>query len=82
MKNKNLKDSEKNLDESCCIDCEACLVFPNPDPDDWFNDDDVAVVCKQVKNVSDRSKFKLITQACRPYNIRKECTPIPEWCPK
>jgi len=55
-----------------CIDCLAHRVLPDPDPHDWFCDDDMKVVC----NINN----KIITCACRPYNIRKECN-VPEWCP-
>ena len=33
-----------------CIDCPNHLVINDPDPDDWFCDDDVAVVCIKVQN--------------------------------
>ena len=56
-----------------CIDCEDHSILSDPDPYDWFCDDDVKVFCKIAK--------KNITTACRPHNVRKECdTPI--WCPK
>lgn len=58
---------------SNCIDCSWHVVSPDPDPDDWFCDDDVKVVC----SIANRE----ITCACRPYNTRKECE-IPGWCPK
>lgn len=60
--------SEKN-----CINCDDHVVLPDPDPDDWFCDDDVKVTCKLAK--------RNITVACRPYNIEKECV-TPKWCPK
>jgi len=56
-----------------CMDCPYREVLPDPDPDDWFCDDDMKVVCKKTG--------KNITVACRPYNLEKECTPIPKWCP-
>lgn len=56
-----------------CIDCPAHKVLPDPDPTDWFNDDDVKVVCGHKHN-------KNITVACRPYNTRRECK-TPDWCP-
>lgn len=43
-----------------CMDCPNHKVLPDPDPDDWFNDDDIKVVCAAVS--------KDITVACRPYN--------------
>ena len=70
--------------------CKNHEVMRDPDPDDWFCDDDCAVVCKLTKNkrrkigsryLSERSEFKIVTCACRPYNLKKE-TEIPNWCPK
>jgi len=71
-----------------CIDCPFHKVIADPDPTDWFNDDDVAVVCTKVtkpidknsKYTADHQPFKHITVACRPYNIKKE-SDTPEWCP-
>jgi hypothetical protein len=72
-----------------CLDCENHEVIPDPDPHDWFNDDDLAVVCKITVNdsqdpgskyCSDRQEFKCITRSCRPYNDRKE-SGRPSWCP-
>lgn len=58
-----------------CIDCPFHEVQRDPDPDDWFNDDDVKVVCKKTKRADNE-----ITNACRPYRIRAESA-IPKWCP-
>ena len=55
-----------------CLDCDKCHVLPDPDPLDWFCDDDKKAVCGVLN--------KEITVACRPYNLRKECK-VPEWCP-
>jgi hypothetical protein len=57
-----------------CIDCAFHRVAPDPDPLDWFCDDDVAVLCASTNN-------KPATVACRPYNARKETAPPPRWCP-
>jgi hypothetical protein len=70
------------------INCPNCLIIPDPDPHDWFCDDDVAAVCKLAKQKVkpnsiykvDTQPFKPITCACRPYMIKKETT-IPKWCP-
>ncbi len=83
------RKTKKTLPYTNCIDCPKHRVIPDPDPDDWFNDDDVAVVCTKTPNterktgtrfVSDRSEFRTITVACRPYNARNE-SQTPEWCP-
>jgi len=70
-----------------CIDCEHHKTVNDRDPDDWFCDDDVAIVCtltpqtpKETRYMADRAGFKPITVACRPYNARKE-SPTPQWCP-
>lgn len=76
--------------EECCLECKDHLVINDPDPNDWFCDDDKAVACKLVpndkKNMSsryhaDKSEFKTVTVSCRPYNLRKEAIK-PKWCPK
>jgi len=73
-----------------CLSCESHDVIPDPDPDDWFNDDDVAIICKlkkdtnvkpNSKHLADRCDFAKVAVACRPYNLRKEAA-IPKWCPK
>lgn len=72
-----------------CLDCAFHRVIPDPDPDDWFNDDDQAVVCTKMKNDSrdsksryaaDRQEFRTVTISCRPYNLKKESS-TPKWCP-
>lgn len=71
-----------------CMDCMLAKVVPDPDPDDWFCDDDVAVECLASGNSPERHVSgsyqmgdPMVTVGCRPYNTRKETTPIPEWCP-
>lgn len=56
-----------------CMDCPYHEVLPDPDPDDWFCDDDEKVNCKKAN--------KYITVACRPYQKREECGQ-PDWCPE
>lgn len=56
-----------------CIDCPQHEVRPDPDPLDWFCDDDVKVVCMLTG--------KNCTVACRPYMTRRETTPLPGFCP-
>lgn len=74
-----------------CLDCSHHVVIRDrdPDPTDWFCDDDVAVTCTLTKNptidaqskyVSNRNEFRSVTCGCRPYRARKEST-VPEWCP-
>jgi hypothetical protein len=72
-----------------CLDCPMHKIIADPDPEDWFCDDDMAVVCTKTPNddqnpsskyASDRQGFKEVTSSCRPYNLRKE-TEVPEWCP-
>jgi hypothetical protein len=66
---------------SNCMDCEHHQEVRDPDPDDWFCDDDVAVLCTVTKPRKDSGfPYRVITCACRPYNTRKECD-IPDWCP-
>jgi hypothetical protein len=56
-----------------CTECFEHEVLPDPDPNDWFCDDDVKVLCTVTK--------RFVTTTCRPYNIKKECG-TPDWCPK
>lgn len=73
-----------------CTECDSHLIIKDPDPYDWFCDDDVAVVCKLSPNpkknekseyLSDRSDFRSVASSCRPYNVKKEAI-VPSWCPK
>lgn len=63
----------KLISITACVDCPNHLVLRDPDPNDWFCRDDVKIVCLKTE--------KVVTVACRPYNMRKESTPIPFWCP-
>lgn len=72
-----------------CIDCSFHKVISDPDPYDWFCDDDKAVVCTKTKNddqnetseyTSDRQEFKPVATSCRPYRLEVE-SKIPDWCP-
>jgi len=59
-----------------CVDCAFHRVALDPDPNDWFNDDDVKVVCTKTRRANN-----CVTVACRPYNVRRETSPPPKWCP-
>ena len=80
---------EKTLKIKSCLKCPFHEVIPDPDPTDWFNADDVAVVCKKTtkerdlnsKYAVDRQQFKPISVADRPYQIKEEYIKIPNWCP-
>jgi hypothetical protein len=72
-----------------CLDCPYHRVINDPDPDDWFCDDDQAIVCIKMQNpkqkpssrhASDRSVHRVVMCAIRPYNLRKEGD-APSWCP-
>lgn len=43
-----------------CRECPHCLIVPDPDPNDWFNDDDEKALCKESEN-------KLIEGMLRPF---------------
>ena len=85
--------AEKNvvqLDIDNCLDCRDHKLVPDPDPSDWFCDDDEAVLCTLTPNpdrdltsnwAADRSEFRAITCSCRPTRTRVEST-VPDWCPK
>ena len=67
-----------------CAICANAVVLPDPDPNDWFCDDDVKVVCDAVPvDVNGApATSSVITRACRPYMTAKECSYIPDWCPQ
>lgn len=58
-----------------CRECPHCKIYPDPDPSDWFNDDDEKALCLAIKD--ERGFPKYIEGMLRPY----ETVTIPEWCP-
>jgi len=73
-----------------CLDCIHHKVINDPDPNDCFCDDDLAVVCTISKHptqnpdskyASDRQPFRPVDVAIRPYRLEKESA-VPYWCPK
>ena len=75
-----------------CMDCKFHRVINDPDPHDWFNDDDEAVMCTLTEGNPNHDESSLyrstrqnvhrcVTVSCRPYSKRSECE-IPDWCPK
>ncbi len=69
---------------SNCTECKHHKIIQDPDHTDWFNYDDVAVICQikvndnikpNSKYAYERSQYKPVTWLCRPTNI------IPSWCP-
>ena len=67
-----------------CMDCPHHRILADPDPFDWFCDDDVKVRCELSRSSENHGGFyakePYVTVACRPYNTRKECE-APKWCP-
>lgn len=72
-----------------CLDCAFHRMIPDPEPDDWFCADDVAVVCTKVPNpdqkpesrwLSDRAPFRSVAWSCRPHKVQED-TGRPSWCP-
>lgn len=70
-----------------CTSCKYHEIIPDPDPYDWFCDDDCAIRClKSTKTpqVTSGGSYKMtepmITAGCRPYNTIKEAD-VPDWCP-
>lgn len=71
-----------------CAQCPHCKVIGDRDPHDWFNDDDVAVVCSRTKNptqnedskyISEQQSFRVVEGGVRPYQASK--VGVPDWCP-
>ena len=71
-----------------CTECDYSLIINDPDPYDWFCDDDKALLCTRVGKETDKNSlhaskkypYKEVTMGCRPYNLKKE-TEVPNWCP-
>lgn len=71
-----------------CMNCPQHKVECDPDPTDWFCDDDQAVLCTLAKNIHNQHRWcdnhvwahRPITWSCRPHNKRADCD-TPEWCP-
>lgn len=72
-----------------CLDCQHHQVITDRDPDDWFCDDDKAVVCDRTPNdkldlasryASRQHPSRAVSVAVRPYKLREE-SGRPEWCP-
>ena len=70
-----------------CIECQFHKIIQDPDPHDWFNDDDEAIVCTKCTQIpdtkskysADRSSNKVIEGSLRPYETKN--VKIPNWCP-
>ena len=37
-----------------CVQCPHCTILPDPEPYDWFCDDDVKLFCEKLKKDSSR----------------------------
>lgn len=59
---------------SNCTDCPEHETRVTPDPDDWFCDDDIAVLCRAAHR-------RKIAEGIRPQFVREYCT-VPAWCPR
>ena len=77
-----------------CVQCPFHKRVPDPDPDDWFNGDDEALLCTHpncpIDDYTDRQREyykkrgwtgegRVITSGERPYHINKER--VPDYCP-
>lgn len=61
-----------NQDTNFCDSCPALAFLPDPDPGDWFRDNDQKAVCETMKAVIKGS----LESPSEMVNIRK-----PLWCP-
>jgi len=82
---------EVNIKINSCINCPFHKVINDPDPDDWFCDDDMAIVCTKLPNDEigkfdspayfSRQKFKVVSSGIRPHHV-SSFNYIPEFCPE
>ena len=54
-----------------CTQCPHCTILPDPEPYDWFCDDDVKLFCEKLK--------RTVAAALRPYESDE--VDIPSDCP-
>lgn len=60
-----------NKSEDVCDACRYLRILPDPDPFDWFCDDDERAYCqKEEKNIA---------RSLRPYEVKNISKPL--WCP-
>lgn len=70
-----------------CIECPFHKIIPDPDPHDWFNADDEALVCQKSpkepdtksQHRVDKCGYRAIDVALRPYQTKN--VEVPDWCP-
>ena len=48
-----------------CTQCPHCTILPDPEPYDWFCDDDVKLFCEKLK--------RTVAAALRPYESDESC---------
>jgi hypothetical protein len=72
-----------------CFSCRNHKMVPDPDPIDFFRDNDQAMVCVLVNNpkystdayrISDRQAYKVIGYGIEVFDNERKI-PIPSWCP-
>jgi len=71
-----------------CLECPKHKVVADPDPSDWFCDDDEAIVCTALVNdekgrfnsVAYNGQYKVVSSGLRPYETKKYAR-IPDFCP-
>jgi hypothetical protein len=73
----NIKEITTKINN--CLDCPFHKVLRDPDPHDWFCDDDEKTICTKVINPK-TGQHKVVTSGNRPYQTRKESM-VPDWCP-
>lgn len=83
----SLRLQHKLMETKTCNSCLHVKLVSDPDPDDWFNNDDLALVCKLMKPLENQFLSQaglpyenaLIASALRPYEVNK--INRPSWCP-
>lgn len=53
-----------------CINCPFHKIIPDPDPTDWFNADDEAILCLKVsKDPNPKSQYQVRLSSCCNINF-------------
>lgn len=58
-----------------CEKCRFCELRRDPDPYDWFCDDDIAIWC-----IAKSKTGRKVCGANRPYEVK--LVTAPRWCPE
>lgn len=54
-----------------CVQCPHCIILPDPDPYDWFCDDDVKLFCEKLKRTVAAALTPMVNTTIRQRNTTR-----------